>query len=295
MWRDKESSWPGASGHETGLFVSEDGIGLAIMDKCSRCGWRCSRPWPDYCPVCGIQLVVSCDIPTGATHSRVSTPIDQPPSSSRQSYCSAKITYQYGLGHGLTRGVTIIGAISIIMYIMTQMNPKFLYPIFGFVPSYAIGKLMLWQFVTANFMHGDLTHLIFNMFGLYTFGGAVEKVLEEKEFIKYFLVCGTGAYVFTFTLWIVGIIPNNLCLGASAGIYGLLLAFSLFYPNQKILLFFAIPMQAKWLALFFGGLEFLLSFYHSGTSHLGHLGGLLTGLLYCMMKKKDLKENFTVT
>lgn len=195
-------------------------------------------------------------------------------------YKNTKYKVQLGIGQGLTRGVAILGGISILTFLITQSHREFFYPLLGFVPSYAIGKLMLWQFITANFVHGNLVHLIFNMIGLYMFGGAVEKAIKEKEFIKYFLVCGAGGYVLALILWLIGITPNNLIVGASAGVYGLLLAFSFLYPKQKILLFFIIPMQAKWLAIVFGSLEFLLSFRNDGISHIGHLGGILAGLGY---------------
>ena len=200
-------------------------------------------------------------------------------------YKNTKYEFKFGTGQGLTRGVAILVGISILTFLLAQSNREYFYPLLGFVPSYAVGKLMLWQFITANFMHSDLTHLIFNMVGLFVFGGAVEKMVKENEFIKYFLICGIGGYVFAFILWLIGITPNNLIVGASAGVYGLLLAFSLLYPNQKVLLFFAIPMQAKWLAIIFAGLEFLLSFRNDGISHIGHLGGILAGLGYFMYKK----------
>jgi membrane associated rhomboid family serine protease len=118
------------------------------------------------------------------------------------------------------------------------------------------------------------------MLGLYMFGGSVEKALNQKEFIKYFLICGMGGFVLTYLLWLVGIMQNALFIGASAAIYGLLLAFSLLYRNKKVLLFFAIPIQAKWLAIIFGVLEFLLCFRNDGINHIGHLGGILAGLGY---------------
>jgi membrane associated rhomboid family serine protease len=193
--------------------------------------------------------------------------------------------FQLGMGHPLTKGVAIIGGISVVLYIVTQANREALYPLFGFIPSYAISKLRIWQFITANFMHGNLTHLIFNMLGLYMFGCPVEKKVGQLEFIKYFLVCGIGGYILAFILWAIGITPNNLIVGASAGVYGLLLAFSLLYPNQKILLFFLIPMQAKWMAVIFGVLEFLLMFRNDGISHIGHLGGILAGIGYLIYVK----------
>lgn len=200
-------------------------------------------------------------------------------------YKNTKYTLQLGIGQRLTKGVAILGGIAILNYTIAQSNKEFFYPLLGFFPSYAIGKLMPWQFITANFMHGNLTHLVFNMLGLYMFGSAVEKKVGQKEFIKYFLVCGIGGYVVAFVLWLIGATPNQLIVGSSAGIYGLLLAFSLLYPDQKILLFFVIPIQAKWMAVIFGGLEFFLAFRNDGISHIGHLGGLLVGLGYVTYKK----------
>ncbi|MBC8550817.1 MAG: rhomboid family intramembrane serine protease [Candidatus Brocadiales bacterium] len=195
-------------------------------------------------------------------------------------YKNTRYKLQLGLGQGLTRGAAILGGVSILTFIITQSNRELFYPILGFGPSYALGKLMVWQFLTANFLHGNLVHLSFNMLGLYMFGGPIEKVFKEKEFIKYFLICGMGGFVLTYLLWLAGIMQNALFIGASAAIYGLLLAFSLLYPKQKVLLFFAIPMQAKWLAIIFGGLEFLLCFRSDGINHIGHLGGVLAGLVY---------------
>jgi len=195
-------------------------------------------------------------------------------------YKNTRYEIQFGLGQGLTRGVVILGLVSILIFIITSPNRTFFYPILGFVPSYALGKLMLWQFITANFMHGSLLHLCFNMLGLYMFGGPVEKTLNQKEFIKYFLICGVGGFVLTYLLWLIGMIPNAIFIGASAAIYGLLLAFSILYHNKKVLLLFVIPIQAKWLAIIFGVLEFLLSFRNDGINHIGHLGGILAGLGY---------------
>lgn len=200
-------------------------------------------------------------------------------------YKNTKYTLQLGMGQGLTKGVAMIGGLSIAAYIVTQANREVFYPLLGFIPSYAIGKLMPWQFITANFMHGSPTHLIFNVLGLYMFGCPVEKRVGQREIIKYFLVCGGGGYVMAYILWLSGFTPNGLTVGASAGVYGLLLAFSLLYSNQKILLFFAIPMQAKWMAVIFGGLEFLLMFRNDGISHIGHLGGFLAGIGYLLYIK----------
>ena len=91
-------------------------------------------------------------------------------------YKNTKYNIQSGVGQPLTKGVATIGGISLALYILTQVNQESLYPLLGFIPSHAIGMLMVWQFITANFIHGNLTHLIYNMFGLYMlFGCPVEK------------------------------------------------------------------------------------------------------------------------
>lgn len=200
-------------------------------------------------------------------------------------YKNTAYTLQFGFGHGLTPGVGILCGMCIVAFLVTQANRDFFYPLFGFAPSLALKRLMLWQFATANFLHVDLTHLAFNLFGIYMFGGAVEQALKVREFIKYFLICGAGGFTLTTVLWLMGVVQDTLCIGASAGVYGLLLAFSLFHPNQKVLVFFIIPLATKWLALLFGCLELLLLIYSGGVSQMGHLGGLMAGLAYFLHYK----------
>ncbi|RJR42805.1 MAG: rhomboid family intramembrane serine protease [Desulfobacteraceae bacterium] len=200
-------------------------------------------------------------------------------------YSNKKYTFRFGMGQKVTKGIAIIGGISIAIFLISQTDSEFFYPVMGFIPSYFLGKLRLWQFITANFVHGSLTHLIVNMLGLYLFGGPVEQKVGKRELIKYFLICGTGGYVVAYFLWLIGIIPNNLIIGSSAGVYGLLLAFAFLYPNQKVLLFLAIPMQAKWMAVIFGCFELLMMFKTDGISHIGHLAGILIGLAYLITTK----------
>jgi membrane associated rhomboid family serine protease len=195
-------------------------------------------------------------------------------------YRNTKYSVKFGSGQGLTKGVAILGALMIIGFLLTQTNKSLFYSVFGFVPSLAIGRLRIWQFITAMFLHINMSHLFFNLFGLYVFGCAAEPILKTREFVKYFLLCGLGGFAFTYLLWLTGLTPNNLSIGASGAIYGVLLAFSLLFPNQKILAYFVIPMRAKWLALSFAILEVFLSLRSDGISHIGHLGGLATGLGY---------------
>lgn len=196
-------------------------------------------------------------------------------------------TYQVQVGFGprLTKGVVGLGLAFIITFLITQADPAFFFPLLGFVPFYAIKKLFLWQFVTANFLHADLYHLGFNLLALALLGASVEKATGTREFLKFFFICGIGGYILTAILWLLGIIQNGLAVGASAGIFGILLAFSIFCGEQSLLLFFVIPLKAKWLALIMGCLELLLLFKSGGASQIGHLGGLLTGAGYLISTK----------
>jgi len=112
------------------------------------------------------------------------------------------------------------------------------------------------------------------------FGGELESLWGSRKFLGYFLFCGIGAAICTVLASPYQRIP---VIGASGGIYGLLLAFGWLFPNRPILIWFLFPIPAKYFVLIFGLLEF---FYFSrggtggGISHITHLGGLLFGFFY---------------
>lgn len=196
----------------------------------------------------------------------------------RFTHGNKQIVVQFG--SGLTKAVALLIGISVGIFLLQSLAWQVVTQTFGFIPSYAVGGLRVWQFVSAIFLHGSTQHLVFNMIGLYMFGGAVERVLREKDFLFYFLICGVSSFVLTFLLYGIGVLPNAVYLGASGAVYGLLVAYSLLFPKEKVLLFFVIPMQAKWLAVIFGGVEFMLAFRNDGINHFGHLGGIATGVGY---------------
>jgi len=150
------------------------------------------------------------------------------------------------------------------------------------------------QIVTHMFMHASITHLLFNMFGLYMFGTALEYYWGPKKFLFYYLFCGFGALLLHLLVWYIEISaftpleyeyflsrPYSV-LGASGAIYGLLLGFGMQFPNTRIMLLFPpIPMKAKYFVLIFAAIELYLGFSgtKSGVAHFAHLGGALSGLI----------------
>lgn len=142
-------------------------------------------------------------------------------------------------------------------------------------------EFMPWQLVSYGFLHGGLNHIFFNMFGLWMFGRDLERLMGAKRFIVYYMTCVIGAGVVQLTVaWLQGgIYPT---VGASGGVFGLLLAYAMAFPNRTVMLLFPpIPMKAKFFVLAYGLLELYLglSGRAPGIANFAHLGGMLFGFL----------------
>jgi membrane associated rhomboid family serine protease len=138
-----------------------------------------------------------------------------------------------------------------------------------------------WQIVSYAFLHGGVTHLLFNMFALYMFGPDIERLMGSKRFLVYYLVCVVGAALAQLlVLHMIGT-PPVPTVGASGGIFGLLLAYGMAYPRRKLMLIFPpIPMPAWLFVTLYGLLELYLGLTGSnaGVAHFAHLGGMVGGL-----------------
>jgi membrane associated rhomboid family serine protease len=137
-----------------------------------------------------------------------------------------------------------------------------------------------WQLVTYGFLHGSLAHLFFNMLALYMFGGDIERLLGSRRFLVYYLACVIGAAV--AQLLVLGSMQRTPVptVGASGGVFGLLLAFGMAFPQRRLMLLFPpIPMPAWLFVTLYGMLELYLGVTGSGlgVAHFAHLGGMATG------------------
>ena len=138
-----------------------------------------------------------------------------------------------------------------------------------------------WQLLTYGFLHGGLGHLFFNMMALFMFGAPLELTWGEKRFLTYYLMCvvGAGLCQLLVTAWAGEYGP---VLGASGGVFGLLLAYGMLFPNQRVMLLFPpIPMKARTFVIVFGLMELVLGVtgWQPGVAHVAHLGGMLFGWL----------------
>lgn len=140
---------------------------------------------------------------------------------------------------------------------------------------------MPWQIGTYAFLHGSITHLFFNMFGIWMFGGELERIWGPRRYMQFFAASVLAAAGAQLVISLLSGSPNPT-VGASGGLFGLLLAFGMMFPNRTIMpLFPPIPMKAKVFVAIYGGIElfFGVTGTASGVAHFAHLGGMLGGWL----------------
>ena len=143
-------------------------------------------------------------------------------------------------------------------------------------------QFLPWQVVTYAFLHGGLSHLAFNMFGLYMFGGDVERVWGARRYLAFYLFCAVSAGVMQI---IVTALTGDYypTVGASGALFGLLLAFARCFPYRVVMpIFPPIPMRAPVFVTVFGIIELVLGVTgtQAGVAHFAHLGGLAGGYLF---------------
>lgn len=151
------------------------------------------------------------------------------------------------------------------------------------------GNFQMWQPLSYMFMHANLSHIFFNMFNLWMFGAAMENFWGTKRFLIYYLACGIGAGLLYMLL------PGvHITVGASAAVYGLLLAFGMTFPNEYIYLYFLMPIKTKWFVTGMIVIELLQGIFYSydGVAHFAHLGGMLIGFLLIMWWRKHPFSRF---
>ena len=200
----------------------------------------------------------------------------------------------------VTRNLLIINVLVFIFTLVIPSATSYLGLHFVLADNFRI-----WQLLTYMFVHGGFTHIFFNMFALWMFGRVMENVWGPQKFLYYYLVCGIGAgimqelaqlgtyyfeglYAYDHVNTGTAIITTGEYLnlwntvGASGAVYGILLAFGMTFPNERIFIFpIPVPIKAKWFVIGYAALELFSSISSSmdGIAHLAHLGGMLFGLL----------------
>jgi len=174
-----------------------------------------------------------------------------------------------------------------IVFLLEQVigDPLFiwfgLWPFGGSSFSGAPGFLP-WQIVTYSFLHGGLLHLFFNMFALFMFGSDIERVFGQRRFLAYYLTCVITAAAAQLLVSVFSGGPAYPTVGASGGVFGVLLAFGMYFPRRTVMLIFPpVPIPAWLFVILYGVLELYLGITgtQAGVAHFAHLGGMVGGYL----------------
>lgn len=233
----------------------------------------------------------------------------------------------------LTRAINILIAINILMFFIDQQV------IGGLGNSLALHfpqneHYAIWQYVSHMFMHGNLMHLVFNMYALWLFGSALESVLGRTRFLIFYFVCGIGAaaiytvvnyYQFNQVYSLLtdsGLLNSDIMqmikqysyppsvlneaqaskmfntfyapmVGASGAIYGILVAYAFYFPNNKLMIIFIpYPVAAKFFVPALIGIDLFsgvtgFSLFGGGVAHFAHVGGAIIGFLLLLIWRKE--------
>ena len=176
-------------------------------------------------------------------------------------------------------------AINIVVFFAEYSDGRrshLLFQEYGSLSLEGIMRGFVWQLLTYQFMHANMTHLVLNSVGLFFFGRPLEYMLGRKTFLKLYLWSGVAGGVFQLCLAYLSPKFGGPMVGASAGISGLVAAFALLNPSATIYLFFFVPLRAKYFLPLIIALSAVLIYFDrgSGIAHGAHLGGTLFGVVY---------------
>jgi membrane associated rhomboid family serine protease len=202
----------------------------------------------------------------------------------RRSISPYASSFSFGPRGPLSAAIKGLIAANVVMFVATSFEPA-LTRMFGLVPVDIAQRFFVWQLGTYMFLHGGIFHILFNMLALWMFGTELERIWGTRYFLKFYFVTGIGAGVLTlvFSLLPFGFsqqVYYSIVIGASGSIYGLLLAYAMYFPEQPILLIvFMVP--AKICVAILGAIELLSSISQpGGAANATHLGGLLVAYLF---------------
>jgi len=194
-------------------------------------------------------------------------------------------SFSFGPGPLSTAMKALIGANVLIFF--AQLGVRSLTVMLGLVPEYVIERFWIWQLGTYMFLHGGLFHILFNMLALWMFGAELERIWGTRNFLKFYFVTGIGAGVLSVAFSLLPfaasaqLYKSNI-IGASGAIYGLLLAYAMYFPDRPIYYMMLFPIPAKYFVMIIGAIAFYasLSGAGGGVANATHLGGLVVAYLY---------------
>ncbi len=182
----------------------------------------------------------------------------------------------FQFGYQLTPWVKrlLIANAAVFFFTFAIDDPRAVSDWLAFQPSRLLTRP--WGIFTYMFVHGSLGHVFMNMLVLFFFGPPLEQKWGSKEFVKFYMICGLGGVALSL------VFASAPIIGASAAVYGVMMAFAMAWPRTPIYIWGIFPVQARWLIAFLFATTFMSAFGGAGggIAHFAHLGGLMTGFVY---------------
>jgi membrane associated rhomboid family serine protease len=195
------------------------------------------------------------------------------------------MTASFGPGP-LTPAVKWLLISNIALFLVTSFWPDPV-RVLGLRPADVWGKLEIWQVVTYMFLHANLLHVGFNMLALWMFGVELERLWGTRFFARYYAITGIGAGLCVMLVSVFSLhLAQATTIGASGAIFGLLMAYALYFPHRQILLFLLFPVSSRVFVAIVGAVNLYsaMTATGAGVAYFAHLGGLAVGYLYLKSK-----------
>ena len=186
--------------------------------------------------------------------------------------------------NGSASAIKIVVVVCVVLFVIPYLVPGLKVGMFESLALYypANDKFRFWQFVTNIFMHGGFMHIFFNMFALFMFGSDIERLFGPRRYLIYYLACVVGAALMHLIVVSVAGLPPGPVVGASGGVFGILLAFGMAFPHRKLIMLpIPIPISAWLFVTLYALLEMYMGVTQTsqGVAHFAHLGGMATGFV----------------
>jgi len=179
----------------------------------------------------------------------------------------------------------VLIVLNILVFLINTLNPQSRIYL-SLVPQLVVQGGAYWEFITYMFVHASITHILFNMLGLFFFGFQVERRMGSSEFLLFYMLSGIGAGLISFAIYLLTGTYSVILLGASGAIFAVLLAYATFFPDSLIYVMGILPIRAPLLVLIYTGIELFSQIFsvNAGVAHLTHLAGFVVAYLYLVVR-----------
>ena len=216
-------------------------------------------------------------------------------SKSRMGYSSRSYARPYIGLPGLPRGIKWLLVVNVGVFLLQWITGgsdfgRIFFYYFALVPAEVVRHFAIWQLVAYMFLHGGISHILWNMLTLWMFGSTLEQTWGTRRFLQLYFFSGIGAgicIVLLNYLFGAATIPT---IGSSGAIFGIMLVCAVLWPDQIVLFSFLFPIKLKYMVMIIGAIAFIGAWnVNSGVSNIGHLGGMAFGYLFMKLPRLRAK------